>query len=227
MADIESFVKPIRLYRYRSLENGKLEREIEAIRGRYLFCSPYAELNDPMEGSFESSKILRDSAQYDQIKASITDRKAEIGMCSFSEVENHELMWAHYADQFKGICVSYHLSRLLRHMNDRIQFVRMFYSEKVPRVASGRKPPEEIAKMILSYKNYRWLYEREWRMFANRGRAGYGEHSCIARIYLGSRIDQGHRQRILDDLCPLGIKVSDMSVAKYTISFTAANAAAG
>jgi len=105
MANIQYYVQPQRLYRYRSLE--KFDREIEAIKERYLYCAPYLDLNDPMEGLFTSSQLLKKSERYREIRRAITDKKAQIGMCSFSEVYDHELMWAHYANQFKGICIAY------------------------------------------------------------------------------------------------------------------------
>lgn len=44
----------------------------------------------------------------------------------------YELMWAHYANQFTGICVAYSLSRLLKSLLVDINFVRMYYDEMVP-----------------------------------------------------------------------------------------------
>lgn len=219
MATIQSYVQPTRLYRYRALDSGKLEQELSTITQGYLYCSPYLNLNDPMEGSFSSSKHLRQSGKYREIKNAITDTKADIGMCSFSEVYDHELMWAHYADQFKGICIGYSLRKLLENLGEGIDFVRMFYSERVPRVNYSNKEPTVLAKMVLSYKNYRWLYEREWRMFAQRGRAKYSDLSCVTHVYLGSRIDPLQRSRILAVLNPLGIKTSEMSIEKYSITF--------
>jgi Protein of unknown function (DUF2971) len=75
-------------------------------------------------------------------------------MCSFSEVRNHELMWAHYADQFKGICISYSLSKLLKRLARDVSFVRMFYNETMPIVHRSNKEPSQLARMVLSYKNY-------------------------------------------------------------------------
>src|SRR5438445_5082204 len=92
MATIESYVRPARLYRYRSIAN--LDRELGAIEDGYLYCAAYTDLNDPMEGLFSSSKLLRRSEDYRRIRNAIADNKAQIGMCSFSEVHNHELMWA-------------------------------------------------------------------------------------------------------------------------------------
>jgi len=64
----------------------------------------------------------------------------------------------------------------------------MYYNEMVPLVRHSRQEPNDVAKMVLSYKNYRWLYEREWRMFSSRGKANYTDKSCVTRVYLGSRI---------------------------------------
>src|SRR5258708_37821977 len=99
-AHIKSYVTPYRLYRYRSLE--EFEREIDAIEKGYIYCSAYMDLNDPMEGLFSSGSELRSKTKYHAIRNSIVSRKGETGICSFSETYNHELMWAHYADKFRG-----------------------------------------------------------------------------------------------------------------------------
>ncbi|MCU1241711.1 MAG: hypothetical protein JWO71_2437 [Candidatus Acidoferrum typicum] len=217
MAEIISYVQPSRLYRYRSFEN--LDRELQAIREGYLHCSPYQQLNDPMEGLFASGQLLRKDKKYREIREAITNTKANIGVCSFSEVYDHELMWAHYAGQFKGICVAYSLSRLMKNLGDDLTFVRMFYNEKVPTIDHSRRHPELLAKRVLSTKNYRWLYEREWRMFAAPGRASYTDPSCVTHVYLGSRMDPGSRDIVRRVIQPLGIKLSDMTINKYSISF--------
>jgi hypothetical protein len=192
---------------------------MNAIRDGYLFCSPYMRLNDPMEGLFTSSDLLRKSGDYRAIRDAIRDNKAQIGVCSFSEVYDHELMWAHYANQFKGICVSYSLSRLLKGLGEDVSFVRMYYDETVPTVHRTNKEPSQLAKMVLSYKNYRWLYEREWRMFAGLGKAYYGDTACVARVYLGSRMKPDDQKRITSTLKRLKIKTGVMTIDKYLISF--------
>lgn len=217
MATIKSYVKPPRLYRYRSLK--QLDREIDAIKTGYLFCAPYMELNDPMEGLFSSSQNLREMDDYRDFRNAVRDNKTQIGVCSFSEVYNHELMWAHYADQFGGICVAYSLSKLLKHLPKNVSFVRMYYNEIVPTLHRTSREPSHLAKMILSYKNYRWLYEREWRMFAPLGRVHYGETSCVTRVYLGSRTDPDRRERVLNEMRELNIETHEMAIDKYSMSF--------
>lgn len=217
MATIESFVTPRQLYRYRSLVN--FDQELEAIEEGYLYCAAYHQLNDPMEGTFTSSRLLKKSPNYRAIRDAVIDNKARMGLCSFSEVHDHELMWAHYADNFKGICVAYKLALLLDNLDEDVNFVRMYYNETVPTIRSTRTEPNGLAKMVLSYKNYRWLYEREWRMFASLGKASYEKTECVARVYLGSRIHSTNRKRIKDRLKRLGIETRDMTITQYFISF--------
>ena len=216
MAKIRHYVRPQRLYRYRSLKH--LEREIGALTEGYLYCAPYMELNDPMEGLFTSSRLLRESDGYGDIRNAIRENKSQIGMSSFSEVDNHELMWAHYADQFKGICIAYSLEKLLDNLGANVSFVRMYYNELVPTVHRTHDEPSHLAKMILSYKNYRWLYEREWRMFAPLGKAHYNERDCVTRVYLGSRIDPKKRDRVLKEMQKIKIETHEMAIDKYSMS---------
>lgn len=217
MAKIKSYVEPRRLYRYRSSEH--IDREIASIEGAYLYCAAFGDLNDPMEGLFTSSQSLRGSPNYSAQRNAIRDKKANIGICSFSEVHNHELMWAHYAKEFSGICIAYSLKRLLKGLDPNIRFVRMYYNEEVPVVRNTNKNPTELAKMVLSYKSYRWLYEREWRMFATQGRISYEDVRCVAQVYLGWRMEPDDRERVETALKRLKIKTSDMSIEKYSISF--------
>ena len=217
MAEITSFIEPRKLYRYRSVE--ELDREIEAIVQGYLYCSSYKNLNDPMEGLYTSSDVLRGSNNYQTVRKAIRDDKANIGICSLSETHDHELMWAHYADQFSGICVEYNFSQLLSSLPDDVNFVRMFYDEHGPTVFRSKKPPTELAKMVLSYKNYRWLYEREWRMFAKRGKISYGKRNCVTHVYLGYRMKSFERNKIQSALRKLKISTSLMTIQRYSIKF--------
>jgi hypothetical protein len=219
MATIERYVQPPRLYRYRSLK--ELDRELGAIAEGYLYCAAFGSLNDPMEGLFSTSRTVRESDNHRAIRASIRENKANIGMCSFSEVHDHELMWAHYADQFRGICISYSLSKLLKGLPKDVHFVRMFYNETEPTIHRTSDDPGHLAKMVLSYKSYKWLYEREWRMFAPLGKAYYPDTASITCVYLGSRVSDRDRAEIMNKLRSLKIKVRDMTIDKYSISFEA------
>jgi hypothetical protein len=128
-------------------------------------------------------------------------------------------MWAHYASQFKGICIEYDLIQLLRSLPKEVDFVRMFYNEDRPQVGLTNRRRNELAKMILSYKNHRWLYEREWRMFAEQGRVYYRNRRCVGRVYIGSRIELKLRRMIESRLEPLNIPITRMYLDGYSMIF--------
>jgi hypothetical protein len=216
MAEITRFIEPATLYRYRSLE--KCDREVDAIASATLYCAPYSELNDPMEGYYDSSKKLRESIDYPAFKAMIADNKATLGICSFSEVHNNEVMWAHYADEFRGICIAYSFPRLLTRLETGAQFVRVDYRDRAPHLLSG-KEAGYLAKRVLSCKSFRWLYEREWRMFSTQRVASYKYPKAVQCVYLGFRIDPHHRTKIEARMKSHGIRTSRMSLDRYTMEF--------
>lgn len=217
VAEIRSFIEPRRLYRYRSADH--LDREIRAIEEGYLFCASFDDMNDPMEGLFASSKRLRESEGYRTFRQAVRNEKANVGICSFSEVYDHELMWAHYAGQFSGICISYSLRLLRESLRNDIEFVRMYYDESMPTIRKRGTSAEEAAKMVLSCKNYRWLYEREWRMFSSQGMTFYRQQKCVTRVYVGARMEPGEREGLAARLRPLKIPMSEMAVKRYSLAF--------
>jgi Protein of unknown function (DUF2971) len=129
MAEIKNYAIPRYLYRYRSLT--KFERELDSIENFYLYCSSYKNMNDPMEGFYSPSKVLEKHPDLELVKTEILSQKTKIGICSFCEVFNHELMWAHYANQFDGICIAYDFFKLRRVLSDQVSFSRIYYNEEL------------------------------------------------------------------------------------------------
>jgi hypothetical protein len=126
-------------------------------------------------------------------------------------------MWAHYAEGFTGICIAYSLPKLLDAVGQDASFVRVFYNE-VPTVS---RFGSEEAKMILSYRNYGWRYEREWRMFGSVGPMQYANSECVTRVYLGSRMTDENHNLITSRLCRLNVDIQDITIDKYSIGFEA------
>ena len=220
---VETYVIPRYLYRYRSLKHFK--REMNCIKQAYLYCANFRQMNDPMEGFYSESKLLENSEDVEKVRKLILTGKMILGMCAFSEVFNHELMWAHYADQFRGICIAYDFYRLRNALPEGVRFSRLYYNEDAPQVGFSRKQRDdrETAKVILSYKNYRWLYEREWRMFANTGKVIYKDPRCIARVFIGSRVGEWHRSRIEKQLKNMGIPCQIQKLDGYEMRFERAD----
>jgi hypothetical protein len=172
-----------------------------------------------MEGFYSSSATLRKRKDYSNLRAAINDTKSQLGICSFSEIYDHELMWAHYANQFQGICIAYSLSGLLSNLSGDASFVRMFYNERAPVMHSTDNDCDELARRALSSKSYRWLYEREWRLFAPQGQTRYKRPNVVKCVYLGSRIESDAEHRVRAQLARLKIPVCAMAISKYSIEF--------
>jgi hypothetical protein len=221
MAQIRTLIEPTYLYRYRSLNSAEqIKNEISAIKGDYLWLSNFEELNDPMEGTYEASPMLKKDSRFGNIKEHIYGQKSSIGICSFSETNDQELMWAHYADQFRGVCIEYYLPRLLKALDKSIDFSRIFYNEKRYRVFPKSATDLDIAKKILCTKSHRWLYEREWRLFStNTHRLNLGRGDCISQVYLGSRMRPEVKQTLVNCLSAKAIRYKTMSIDGYNISF--------
>jgi hypothetical protein len=131
------------------------------------------------------------------------------------------LMWAHYANQFEGICIAYDFFKLRGVLSDQVSFSRIYYNEELPQLSNSKQPIDLVqkAKMILSYKNHRWMYEREWRMFADVGKVHFDSPRCIARVYVGSRVHQNRRRDIVRRLGLMKIPLKLQKLDGYGMTF--------
>ena len=77
---------------------------IRSLETETLFLSPIGNMNDIFEGL---------SCRIDDNVINQIEKMQDIAyLKSFSENKNHLLMWAHYANNYTGMCVEYDLSNL-------------------------------------------------------------------------------------------------------------------
>jgi len=219
-ATIQTYAPPSRLFRYRPITDLNLTRELKAISEGYVFCPSYKEMNDPMEGAHAESAMLQKAKSYAVTVAQVTEAKGELGIASFSESNLSEPMWAHYANEFRGVCIGYNFKKLLNELPNDDVFVRMSYNEKAPVLFNDQKSAGQRARMVLSTKAVRWGAEREWRLIRpRRGEAEYNSINCVSGIYLGSRISPEHRAAIKKVAHQLSVPLWAMEIDQYAISF--------
>lgn len=229
MAKIKTFAKPTLLYRYRPLgirktSSGKvradpnvIQRELQAIEEHYVFCPTYRELNDPMEGLYASTQRVREKSDYQAFVQEVQNEKLGVGIAAFCETWDNELMWAHYAEGFRGICVAYSLTRLTERLDDEHSVARIAYGDRPLSINLAGRNHAERAKAILSTKNLMWTYEREWRLFApTRGEAHHGP-GVVKHVYLGARMASEDRKIVTNRLHKVDIEVRRTHVDGYSI----------
>lgn len=135
----------MRLYHFLNAEYG-----IKNLKARRLKIARIMELNDIFEflgvdiSNREFRRLLKET------KKELSKTK---GLLCFSETWNNPVLWGHYADKHKGICLGFEVPRV----------------EKVDYVECRFPPPliynEEFMKKLLFTKFKHWEYEREYRRF--------------------------------------------------------------
>jgi hypothetical protein len=175
-----------------------------------------------MEGSYDASPKLAKDPRFQDIKNYIHDAKMGLGICSFSETNDNQIMWAHYANGFTGICVEYYVPNMLLALDDAVDCVRVHYDEKAHRVYPKSATSSDIAKKILSTKSHRWLYEREWRLIApNTGRVPLNAKNCVSCVYIGKRMETTRKNDLTAALLQKQIRIKLMQIDSYSITFQA------
>lgn len=119
---------------------------------------------------------------------------------------SNELMWAHYADSHKGICIKYHFSIYIsKLMNEDKNVVSYFkdvkYSSK--KLSSYSKKGSISVEDAFFLKGKKWEYENELR-FLHFDLNGKGEHgiikipNCIEAIYFGLECSEKDKETIIN-----------------------------
>ena len=87
-----------------------------------------------------------------------------VGILSLSEIPDHELMWSHYADTYRGLVLCFDEGNSFfnrrRSETDEFYFVRKVHYSDGPATSLANIDGDAL----LVTKGTKWSYEREWRM---------------------------------------------------------------
>ena len=147
MNEINNEENTMILYRFFNAKYG-----LDSIEYRRLKISRIMELNDPFEflGVDLSDKEFRKALQ--GMKESMSEKA---GLLCFSKFWSNPLLWTHYADKHRGICLGFKVP------NDVVGKVNyMNYRPGRPEVLD-----QSFMKELLHTKFSHWEYEQEYRMW--------------------------------------------------------------
>jgi hypothetical protein len=162
----------------------------EFFRTKYLDKIKPSEIGIKSEGAEEDKKIWDSLASvFDQnFRGALqSHRRSQIGVCCFSQNTASELMWSHYANAGKGVCLGFSFSD-----NPGIEkkIVPIKYSNNAIHVHN------EIDRFkALFQKRLSWGYEKEWRILADVGHIHF-EKSNLVSITFGPRISKTNMENI-------------------------------
>ena len=225
-----------KLYKYQQVPCSEAEKEKYLRLKRHLqnhemsLSSP-STFNDP----FDCHMAFPGTSRQDLATRSrdIVDTIWRVG--SLAESPCNRLMWSHYADNHRGLCIEYDFSAF-DPFSGGVIFAPVIYAPKRPQVPE--KLLNDVATDQLDRQDYRfltstlftkdsvWQYESEWRIVkgVHVGTQASSLHielemPPISAVYFGAAIDNSCKGQIakkeLQELCSqAGIKTFSMRLDK-------------
>ena len=157
-----------------------------------IFLSAYEDLNDPFDPFVRIIDFLSKRTK-DELGNLLVTVLAGAAVFCLSETPREQLLWAHYANCWRGFCVGYACPvgfnpRLLFPM----EYVSSLRDIVIPE--TGQVLPDRL----LQVKSSVWSYEREWRLIVS-GPAARGLQSNllpIVEVIFGSRMPADERAAV-------------------------------
>ena len=102
-------------------------------------------------------------------------RGYEKGIVSFAERDDCPLMWSHYGDQHRGICLGYSVPEKSTGDVEKVAYGgdRLVKASDVGAMLDGNDEARaRVDAAVMLRKAESWSYEREWRLIGGRGTGG-------------------------------------------------------
>lgn len=153
---------------YEKLSNGRPIRKI---------------FHGPMQRDFLIHEITRRLRR--GIRASIKHASENLGVSCFSESKDIILMWSHYADHHKGMCIEFDTKEQPFPSLCKVEYEIEF--PEVNPIFAIREDFNIYMKFFIT-KYIEWNYEREWRLIVPEADSKQTYSAkAIKAIYFGSR----------------------------------------
>ena len=194
----------MKAYKYRSLNS--FEHVADIFCNNRFYAAQFFDLNDPMEGMFEYEEGTK-KEYLEQIK----EGKRKLRICSFSKDFRNLLLWSHYADGFKGICIEVEL-------NDEwpeYEIVEVNYEPYKPIFTNDHERYIGYwPNLILREKNEAWRHEQEIRVLTNNTYVS-SRAVEINSVLLGARIPKSIK-KALKRIVPNNMQIFQTKISKTT-----------
>jgi hypothetical protein len=170
----------VKLFKFRDVK--KPNRVLEIILQQRLYCSDLESLNDPLEGifAFYTNQKNNYGEQSEKIRA-IQECIKTLKVCSLSKTFDSHLLWAHYANGFKGITIEVEIPDSHTSIRE-VKYGGVFSSFNIDNHLNA----EDVAIDVLTSKFQDWSYEKEVRVIQ---RDNYFQlESPVTRVIAGCKM---------------------------------------
>lgn len=151
-----------RLFKFRPLGSpDDFCRAQDILRTGRFWCAPFSELNDPMEGIFQTLAV----GKWEEILDGVSNLKSQYKICSFCGKEGAKRvqMWGYYANGFKGIAIE------IRQRDVKVEeigeegIVKIKYDNATFTLDQNQNVTDLDVLKILTTKSKAWKSEKEYR----------------------------------------------------------------
>lgn len=180
------------LYRYVPLN----EYAISSIVNEDVYLLSAAKMNDVFEGTaFGVNSLPEVNAQM------VDNAQNKLYLKAFSINCVNNLMWSHYADSHKGICIEYDFRYAKQDVVNHLYPVQYSDHQFTFKNPAGL----DVHPFLLLRKSKDWRYEKEFRLIYNRDELPKGNPvvklNCITKIIFGLRTKQADIELVKCLLC--------------------------
>ena len=137
----------------------KADHAIGSLQSRRLKLSTIDDLNDPFD---QYSVDVTDPAIETATQNYIIHFRSTKGMLCFSRNWDNLLLWSHYGDSHKGICLGFDIPEGTVGAN---YDTDVLYQPNVIQIHNSEELTYDLVNRLLRTKHESWSYEQEVRMF--------------------------------------------------------------
>lgn len=150
-----------------------------------------------------------------------------IGVSCFSTSSDNILMWSHYANKHRGVCIEYDFSLLEQLENINAFLLPVMYSNERPllpfeklELENGQAKQESVIRIMpdliraILTKSEFWNYEREWRFIALTKPKQPIKLPIISRIFTGANITEENFQKVVSAIGNRHIPITKYSLKR-------------
>lgn len=183
-----------------------------------------------MKNPFISKKDLKEHVNiyfsqpgqlYEMHKREWDNGRLKTGVCCFSESPNIPLMWSHYADSHKGVCLGFDIEPFPEGDTNKALIQPVNYLDKLVPVRVGADNGQAVGHWFFT-KSKDWSYEKEVRaVFAYKTGLVSFATECLKEVYFGCRVPDEDIQKItslLDENNYCNVKCFKMELDNDTLN---------
>jgi hypothetical protein len=145
---------------------------------------------------------LKDKSKLEEgIKQSAVKRFGQVKVCSYTTSKSNLLLWSHYADSHRGICIEFNANLDPMRMSMKVK-----YQDEYPQIEYPLPQDARGFESIFT-KSSQWSYEDEYRSLLIAAADNQPPHDdvsffirpgAIIGVYLGSQISPAHTEIVLN-----------------------------